>query len=167
MKVVSIHSILTTVVAVVIALLLSGCKDICDEPDIDRINGLKFQLEVEGPNAWTKPELADLMFVRYIPFSDPLIGDTVMINGNNFLEGPGRFIINDFFPFRNANAPYFVTYDYIIEGFTAAFFAQIEGIKLRGQYTGDCDYVNLQKSFFLNGDSLDMGGSEEFLLLPR
>lgn len=146
---------------------LSACKEVCDEPDIDRINGLKLALPVEGPDAFTEQELADLIFIRYVPFSDPLIADTVFVNGNTLVEGPGRFIINDFFPFRNATAPFFVTYHYIIEGFTAAFFAEIENIQLRGAYDGECNYTNLQQSFFLNGDSLDLGGSEDFFELPR
>jgi len=144
-----------------------SCEKVCDEPDIDRLNGLRFQLPVEGPDAFTEEELADLMFVRYVPFSEPLVGDTIFVNGNNLVEGPGRFIINDGFPFVNSSAPYFVTYDYIIEGFTAAFFAQIESITLKGEYTGDCEYINQQKSFFLNGDSLDLGGQESFFELPR
>lgn len=149
------------------ALCFTSCQEVCDEPDIDRINGLKLALPVEGPDAFTSEELADLMFIRYVPFSDPLIGDTVMVDGNILAEGPGRFIINDFFPFRNATAPFFITYNYIIEGFTAAFFAEIEDIQLKGEYDGECNYTNLQQSFFLNGDSLDLGGSDDFFILPR
>ncbi len=146
---------------------LCSCKEVCDEPDIDRINGLKLQLPVEGPDAFTESELADLMFIRYVPFTEPMIGDTVFVNGNLLEEGPGRFIINDFFPFRNTSAPYFVTYNYIIEGFTAAYYAEIERIVLLGVYDGECNYTNLQQSFFLNGDSLDLGGIDEFFVLPR
>lgn len=151
----------------VLFIAVTSCEKKCDEPDIDRLNGLRFQLPVEGPDAFTEEELADLMFVRYVPFSDPLVGDTIFVDGNNLIEGPGRFIINDDFPFTNASAPYFVTYDYAVEGFTAAFFVQIERIVLEGEYTGDCDYINEQKSFFLNGDSLDLGGQEDFYELPR
>lgn len=151
----------------VAAIAVVSCDKVCDEPDINRLNGLKFQLPVEGPDAFTEEELADLMFVRYVPFSEPLVGDTIFVDGNNLIEGPGRFIINDDFPFTNASAPYFVIYDYIVEGFTAAFFVQIESIVLKGEYTGDCEYFNEQKSFFLNGDSIDLGGQEEFFVLPR
>lgn len=156
-----------TALFVGLLLISVACKETCDEPDIDRINGLKFQLPIEGEDAFTSEELADLMFVRYVPFSDPLIGDTVFVNGNLLEEGPGRFIINDFFPFRNASAPYFVIYNYIIEGFTAAYFAEITNITLRGEYDGECNYNNLQQSFFLNGDSLDLGGTTDFFVLPR
>jgi hypothetical protein len=148
-------------------LFLTSCEEACDEPDIDRINGLKLQIPIEGEDAFSTQELSDLLFVRYVPFSDPLIGDTLFVNGNLLEEGPGRFIINDNFPFRNAGAPYFTTYDYFIEGFTAAFFVQIERITLQGEYDGECEYFNTQQSFFLNGDSLDLGGTDDFLVLPR
>lgn len=148
-------------------IALASCEKPCDEPDIDRLNGLKLELPTKGEDAFTEEELADLMFVRYVPFSDPLIGDTFFVNGNNLVEGPGKFIINDAFPFTNETSPYFVTYNYIIEGFTAAFFAEIENITLKGEYTGDCDYINEQKSFILNGDSIDLGGQEDFFELQR
>ncbi len=151
----------------VVAIGLASCEKPCDEPDIGRLNGLKLKVPTKGEDAFTEEELADLMFVRYVPFSDPLIGDTLFVNGNNLVEGPGKFIINDEFPFTNQTAPYFVTYNYIVEGFTAAFFAEIENITLRGEYTGDCDYINMEKRFVLNGDSLDLGGQEDFFVLPR
>ncbi len=148
-------------------LSLLACEGPCEEPDIDRLNGLHFALPTEGEDAFTEEELADLMFVRFIPMTVPLVADTLFVDGNLLEEGPGKFIINDFFPFRNANAPYFVIYSYAIEGFTAAFYAEIENITLQGEYDGECDYFNTQKSFFLNGDSIDMGGTTDFLELPR
>jgi hypothetical protein len=152
----------------VLGLLMfwSACLEKCEEPDIQRINSLRFELDIDGENGFFSFEIEDVYLVRFIPFTDPLIADTFMLNGV-FPEGPGRFLINDNFPFRNATPPYFTAFGYKVVDPNTVWEGTIDNITLRGEYTGDCDYVNLQRSFFFQGDSIDMGGSEEFFLISQ
>lgn len=149
-----------------VLLLVYSCVEKCEEPDIQRINSLRFELDIDGENGFFSSEIEDVYLVRFIPFTDPLIADTFMLNGV-FPEGPGRFLINDEFPFRNAAPPFFPVYGYQVVDPNTEFVGTIDNIQLRGEYTGDCDYVNLQRSFFFNGDSVDMGGTEDFFLISQ
>ena len=144
----------------------SSCIEKCDEPDIQRINSLRFELDIDGENGFFLSEIEDVYLVRFIPFTDPLIADTFMLNGV-FPEGPGKFLINDEFPFRNAAPPFFPVFGYQVVDPNTEYVGTIDNIQLLGEYTGDCDYVNLQRSFFFNGDSVDMGGSEAFFLISQ
>jgi hypothetical protein len=150
-----------------LALLFAlACNKPCDEPDIDTINGLLFEFQRTGPQGFTDEEIASVYFVRFVPFSEPLIADTLFINGN-YPEGFGRFIINDRFPFRNDQSPYFTVYSYMVVEAETGFVGNVENITLRGKYDGDCGYQNLQKSFFFNGDSIDMGGRTDPFIISR
>ncbi len=148
------------------ALVLTSCWEKCEDPDVSRINALYFEFERDGSGGFTDEELNSVFFVRYVPFSEPLLADTLIINGN-FPEGFGKFIVNDFFPFRNIGAPYFVVYDYLIVEPTTGFVASIERIVIGGEYDGECGYTNTKRSFFFNGDSLDSAGLTNALIISR
>lgn len=146
--------------------MLGACSEKCDEPDIQYINGLHLKLQNGGDNGFSPEELDAIYFVRYIPFSEPLIADTLMANGY-FPEGPGKFTINDKFPFFNDQSPYYTVYGYMIIDPTTGYVANIEDIKLAGQYDGDCGYTNTKKIFTLNVDTIDVSGLETYYPLTR
>jgi hypothetical protein len=150
----------------VVLVMGSSCVEKCEEPDIQRINSLRFELDIDGENGFFSSEIEDVYLVRFVPFTDPLIADTFMLNGF-FPEGPGKFLINDDFPFRNAVPPFFPVFGYQVVDPNTEYVATIENIQLRGEYTGECDYVNLERSFVFNGDSIDMGGTEDFFLISQ
>ncbi len=147
-------------------IFLTACEEGCDEPDVQRINGLYFEFDQEGSDGFTEEELNNVFFVRYVPLSEPLVADTLYINGI-YPEGFGKFIINDNFPFQNFGAPYFISYSYLIVENITGYVGNVENIVLKGEYDGECGYNNLQKSFFFNGDSLDMGGVSTPFIISR
>lgn len=148
------------------ALCFSACTEECDEPDIQAINALYFELQNGGENGFTAEELDAVFFVRFIPFSEPLIADTLYTNGN-YPEGEGKFLINDTYPFNNDESPYYTVYGYMVVEPTTGYVANIENIDLGGEYDGDCGYINTQKRYTINGDSVDVSGSQVFVPLTR
>ncbi len=147
-------------------LFFLGCAEECDEPNISEINSLRFQLDVGGVNGFFEGELQWVYIVRFVPFSDPLVADTLYLDGF-FPEGEGKFMINDEFPFINTGSPYYPVYGYQVVDPSTEYVATIQNIKLRGEYTGDCDYINHEKSFTINGDTVDMAGSDEYYLISQ
>jgi len=151
----------------IIALLtLGACSEKCDEPDVQYINGIHLELQNGGDNGFSQEELNAIFFVRYVPFSEPIIADTLYANGY-FPEGPGKFTINDRYPFYNDQSPYYTVYGYMIIDPTTGFVANIEDIKLTGHYDGDCGYVNTRKTFTLNMDTIDVSGLDSYYVLTR
>lgn len=142
-------------------LFLSACSEECDEPDIQAINALYFELKQGGEDGFTQEALDQLYVVRFVPFSDPLVADTTYLNGN-YPEGEGRLFINDEFPFLNSQSPYFTVYGYMLIDPTTGYVGNIENIELKGEYDGDCGYNNLEKKFTFNGEEVDMGGSQDY-----
>jgi len=153
----------TFICLVALSTAFFGCSEDCDEPDIAAINALYFELD-RGPDGFSEEALDEVFIVRIIPFSDPLVADTVFLQGN-FPSGRGRFFINDEFPFVNTQSPYFTIYNYLVVDPTTSFGANIETIELEGEYDGDCGYNNIAKRFTYNGVEMDMGGSQEFFLI--
>src|SRR5690606_1861369 len=147
-------------------LTFGACSEKCEEPDIQAINAIYFELQNGGENGFSAEELDAVYFVRYIPFSEPLIADTLIPNGF-FPEGEGRFLINDTYPFNNSQSPYFTVYGNLVVEPTTGYVANIENIELKGEYDGDCGYFNTKKRFTLNGDTIDVSGSQEFTPLTR
>lgn len=152
--------------SVLLFTLLNSCVEDCDEPDVLRINSLAFELKQGGEDGFSQEALNGIYYVRYVPSTEPLVADTLFANGA-FPEGNGRFLINDQFPFRNDQSPYFNVYNYIVVDPTSDFAADIEFIVLGGFYDGECGYTNTKKQFVLDGDSLDLAGSTDFYLLTR
>ncbi len=156
----------TILFSVFATILFCSCTEKCEEPDIQSINALHFELQNGGDNGFTADELDAIYFVRYIPFSEPLIADTLYSNGIYPL-GEGRFLINDRFPFNNDQSPYYTVYGYLVVDPTTGYVANIENIELGGAYDGDCGYTNTLKRFSLDGDTIDVSGSQEFIPLTR
>ena len=48
----------------------------------------------------------------------------------------------------------------------AGYWAE-DGHAFKGEYDGDCGYFNTKKRFTLNGDTIDVSGSQEFTPLTR
>ncbi|MEM9052747.1 MAG: hypothetical protein AAGC47_11895 [Bacteroidota bacterium] len=140
-----------------------GCSEECDDPDISAINALYFECD-QGDDGFTQEGINELFVVRFVPFSEPLVADTVFLNGN-FPSGPGRFFINDEFPFINTQSPYFTIYGYQVVDPTTGYVGTIENIELEGEYDGDCGYNNIAKKFTFNTEEVDMGGTQEFYLI--
>lgn len=149
-----------------LALVFVSCKEKCDEPDIQAINALYFELKQGGDGGFTEEELNSIFFVRFVPMSDPLIADTLFPQGN-YPMGAGKFYINDNYPFRNDQSPYFPVYGYMIVDPGTNYRDTISNIKLGGQYDGECGYDNTLKKYTVNGDTVDMSGSQDFHLLTR
>ncbi len=147
-------------------LMLFSCSPECEEPDIMDINSLKFQLDIDGENGFFSFELHHVYLVRFVPFSEPLVADTVYLNGV-FPDGPGMFSINDEFPFLNPGSPYYPVYGYQVVDPSTGYVATIDNIELKGEYDGDCGYQNIQKSFVINGDTVDMGGTDTYYLISQ
>ncbi len=143
----------------VIGLTVSCSKE-CDEPDIQAINALYFEL-VEGEDGFTPEAIDQIYIVRFVPFSEPFVADTLFLEGN-YPSGRGKFFINDVFPFVNSQSPYFTIYGYLIVDPTTGYVGNVENISLLGEYDGDCGYNNLEKNFTFNGEEVDMGGSQAF-----
>jgi len=143
--------------------IFSACSKKCDEPDIQAINALYFELD-QSSEGFTDEALDQIFIVRFVPFSEPLLADTVYLNGI-YPSGRGRFYINDEFPFVNNQSPYFTIYGYIIEDPTTSYAAIVENIELEGEYDGDCGYNNISKQFTVNNDTLNMGGTQEYYLI--
>lgn len=151
-----------------IALILgfASCGKKCDEPDIQAINALYFELKQGGDDGFTDEALDEVYIVRFVPFSEPLVADTAYPNGN-FPSGKGRFFINDEFPFINNQSPYFTVYGYLVVDPTTGYVGSIENIELVGEYDGDCGYNNIEKFFTFNGEEVDMGGTQDFYLIAQ
>ncbi len=149
-----------------IGFLAISCAKECDEPDIQRINSLYFELKQGGSDGFDEDEIDELYFVRYVPNSEPLIADT-FYTGGVFPEGGTKFLINDEYPFRNNEAPYYVVYGYEIVVESDGYATIIEEIELGGEYDGDCGYTNTKKAFKLNGEDFDQAGSQEFVLITK
>lgn len=145
------------------ALFFCACSKKCDDPDVQAINSLYFELD-QSADGFTPEALDEIFIVRFIPFSEPLLADTVYLNGN-YPSGEGRFYINDDFPFVNNQSPYFTIYGYIIVDPTTSYGGVIENISLQGEYDGDCNYNNISKLFTFNTDTVDMGGTQDFYLV--
>jgi hypothetical protein len=144
-------------------LIAVSCSEECDEPDIQAINALYFELD-QSSEGFSAEAVDQIYMVRFVPFSEPLVADTVYLNGN-YPSGKGRFYINDEFPFVNNQSPYFTIYGYMVVDPTTGYVGSIENIELKGEYDGDCNYNNLTKQFTFNGDTLDFGGSQEYYLI--
>ncbi|NEN24449.1 hypothetical protein G3O08_13135 [Cryomorpha ignava] len=157
----------TSILLLVLAALSFGaCSEKCEEPDIQAINALYFELQNGGDNGFSAEELDAIFFVRFIPFSEPLIADTLYPNGI-YPEGEGRFLINDSYPFNNDQSPYYTVYGYMVVEPTTGYVANIENIELGGEYDGDCGYINTRKRYTVNGDTIDVSGSQVFVPLTR
>jgi hypothetical protein len=149
-----------------LCLGITACTGECEEPDIQAINALYFELQQGGEGGFTDEELDAVYFVRFVPFSQPLIADTFYAQGNYPL-GEGRFLINDQYPFFNQEAPYFTSYGYMVVDPITGYVGNIENIDLEGEYDGDCGYENLRKKFTFNGDTVDFGGSQDYYLISK
>jgi hypothetical protein len=150
----------------ILAIWMASCSEECDEPDIQEINALYFELKQGGDDGFTEKGLDEVFLVRFVPFSEPLVADTVFLQGNYPL-GEARFLVNDEFPFTNNQSPYFTTYGYLIVDPTSGFVGSIENIELKGEYDGDCGYNNLEKKFTFNGEAQDMGGTTDYFLVTQ
>ena len=148
------------------AMVAGGCSKECDEPDIAKINALYFEMQMGGEDGFTQEELDEIFIVRFVPYSQPLIADTMYVQGN-FPNGPGRFFINDEYPFLNFQSPYFTTYGYMIVQPSTGFVGNIENIKLKGEYDGDCNYKNVDKKFTFNGEDHNTGGGENYFVIAK
>jgi len=143
--------------------MASSCSKTCDDPDVQAINALYFELD-QSSDGFTQEALDEIFIVRFVPFSEPLLADTVFLNGN-YPSGRGRFYINDEFPFVNRQSPYFTVYGYQIVDPTTSYGGTVENISLVGEYDGDCEYNNISKRFTFNTDTVDMGGTQNFYLI--
>lgn len=154
------------IILVFSALLSGACSKECNEPDIQKINALYFELKKGGEDGFTQEQLDSAFIVRFVPFSQPLIADTMYLYGK-YTDGDGRFFINDEFPFLNYQSPYFPTFGYMVVDPLTGFVGTIENIDLKGEYDGDCHYENLDKNFTYNGEPYNYGGSEEYFLITN
>lgn len=154
------------ILLILATIAFSACTKKCEEPDIQAINALYFELQNGGEDGFNSDELNAIYFVRFIPFSEPLIADTLYANGL-FPDGEGKFHINDTYPFTNDQSPYYTVYGYLVVEPTTGFVANIENIELGGEYDGECGYTNLKKRFTLDGDTIDVSGSQSFVQLTR
>lgn len=143
--------------------LFSACSKNCEDPDVQAINALYFELD-QSSDGFTSEALEEIFIVRFVPFSEPLLADTVFLNGN-YPSGKGRFYINDDFPFVNNQSPYFTIYGYMIIDPTTSYGGVVENISLEGEYDGDCGYDNIVKRFTFNTDTVNMGGTQNFYLV--
>jgi len=155
-----------SIFSVIVLLALASCEQKCDEPDIERINSVHIQLKEGGSDGFTEGELNDIFFIRYVPNSNPLVADTSYPNGF-FPEGDGRFLINDSYPFRNEEPPYWVVYGYEIVEPNSGFRTRIQDIELEGMYDGDCGYNNIKKTFTVDSIPVDMSGSQDFYVVTK
>lgn len=156
-----------TFLSLVLAIFLfAACEEKCDDPDISAINALYFELKQGGENGFSPEELNQVYFVRFIPFSNPLIADTLYPNGS-YPGGVGKFFINNTYPFRNAQSPYFPVYGYMVIEPSSNYVDTIQNIDLGGRYDGDCGYDNILKTYTINSDSVDMSGSQAYYLLTK
>ncbi len=149
-----------------ITILFIGCTEKCEEPDISRINSIYIELKQGGEDGFTDSELDSIIIVRYVPFSAPLIADTLVTNGD-FPGGENKFFINDEYPYVNATPPYYVVFGYEIIETSSAFSTRIEGIELEGVYDGECDYMNVKKTFLVDSNEVDMSGSTDYYQITR
>lgn len=147
-------------------LAFTACEEKCEEPDIQAINALYFELKQGGEDGFTPEELDQIYFIRFVPFSEPLIADTLYTYGS-YPEGEGKFLINDTYPFRNEQSPYYTVYGYMVKDLGSNYTDTIQNIELGGRYDGDCGYDNILKRYTVNGDTVDMSGSQEPYLLTR
>jgi len=154
------------ILSLMLLLVFAACSKECDEPDIQAINALYFELKEGGDDGFSEKALDELYIVRFVPFSEPLVADTVYLQGN-YPSGRGRLFINDEFPFINNQSPYYTIYGYLIIDPTTGYVGSVENIELKGEYDGDCGYNNLEKKFTFNGEEVDMGGTEDFYLVTQ
>ncbi|MCH2216028.1 MAG: hypothetical protein MK086_12740 [Flavobacteriales bacterium] len=155
--------LLSILIAPLLILNFVGCSEECDDPDVAAINALYFECD-QGADGFSEEALNELFIVRFVPFSEPLVADTVFLNGD-FPSGKGRFFINDQFPFVNGQSPYFTIYGYQVVDPTTGYVGNIENIELEGEYDGDCGYNNLAKKFTFNNEEVDLGGTQNFYLI--
>ncbi len=149
-----------------LCFIFSSCSKECDEPDIGSINAFYFEMKSEGEDGFTEEQLESLYIVRFVPYSEPLIADTMYLNGR-FPDGDGKFHINDEFPFLNIQSPYYPTFGYMVVEPETGFVGNIENLELKGEYDGDCNYRNIDKKFTFNGEEHNYGGEKRFFTITR
>ncbi|MDA0973744.1 MAG: hypothetical protein O2867_08430 [Bacteroidetes bacterium] len=154
------------------ALFLTSCEDACDTPDVDAINAIYLQFDTSGdPGSFQMEELDSVYMVRFQiadfdSFNFPV--DTFNLFENEFYEDPYKVRLSRDFPRGLIEGPpYYTDFMYLFQSYGQDFRVRLQSIELDGGYTDDCTYVNREKSFVLNDDTLDQTGSTEFVLMSK
>lgn len=159
-----------------ILLYFSSCSnsDDCDAPDVDGINALYLQFNMDGTaNAFTQADLDSVYIVRFSEaafdsFSFAI--DTLDLFLEEDFTSDGKVIINKTNPnFANSGPPYYTDFKYLFQSYGQSWQVRLQHIYLSGTYTddGQCEYVNLGKTYFLNDDSIDATASTAFVLMNK
>jgi hypothetical protein len=153
-------------------VLLPSCEDPCDTPDVDAINSIYLQFDTSGdPGSFQVEELDSVYMVRFQiadfdSFNFPV--DTFNFFENGYYEEPYKVRLSRDFPRGLPDGPpYYTNFMYLFQSYGQDFRVRLQGIALDGGYTDDCTYVNRQKSFVLNDDTLNQTGRTDYVLMLK
>lgn len=134
----------------------------CDAPDVARINALRFRFD---PAHFNWNEVDQAIMVRYQKSTEVAI-DTVYL-GPQFAQGDSVVWIQDGYPFNPGTSA--GAFDYAIYNNSREYAYFVRNIVTSGYYPTDCCccYRNRQRTFELNGTSVDRSGQQEPLLLVK
>lgn len=148
-----------------------GCREECDPVDVDSLNAFYFQFKTSGANAFNSNELDSVFIVRFqdvVPDSFSFPVDTLTFYNGVLGFDDYTIRLSQGEPFRDVPPPYFPDYKYKIESTNQDFEFRIEQIRLEGNYIGECDYLNTQKSLVFEGDTLSfVAGVDEIILMEK
>lgn len=155
--------------AVLFLTVMAACTEVCDEPPIDDINALYLEFKKDGEDGFTEEELETFYLVRYfqVPGDSLTFPDDTIHYYGNFYEADNRFRISNGIPFSN-DSLFFVRYNYgmFFESDTTQQVL-LTDITLRGEYIGDCEYENKEKTFRINGDLVNQTASTDYIQITK
>lgn len=151
-------------------IVLSACTEDCDPPPVDDINALYLKFKTEGENSFSQDERDSMYLVRYFQVPGDSLNfpsDTIRFYGNLYQGSNHKLRISNGVPFEN-DSLFYVSYNY---GFffesDSTLQLTLTDISLRGKYVGDCDYENKEKTFKLNGETVNRTANQDFYEISK
>ena len=153
--------------AAAVILTASSCNPCfnveCDTPDTNRIDGLSF----EFGDTFSESEVNSAFVLLYAKgnLTHPI---EAYVYGEDLKESEDRTIrIQAGYPFNSVDD--LANFDYVISTEDAEKTFLITNINTKGHYPTDCCccYRNTEKTFAVNGTTIERSGSEDPVILNR
>ena len=157
------NAVIAIGIVVLGAFSLHSCTEICDAPDVDRINAIFLKLDTSEVDGFSQEELDSLYMVRYFRVEEADFDwphDTVYFFGN-FYQNPSTIRLSNDHPFTN-DSLFFPRYNYAILFKSDTLLEyRITNITLDSKYIGDCAYENKVKTFDIDGVTVNKSGTTD------
>lgn len=161
--------IISTLIAI---FTITSCDEDCPETDVDAINAIYLQFKTNGDNSFSTSELDSVYMVRFFEeeldsFNFPV--DTFLFFENGFYEPDYKIRLSKNLPaFENSGAPFYTAYKYKLLSFGQPWEVTLQEIELEGGYDSEnCEYIPVKKAYLLNGEYIEVTGSEEYVQITK